>query len=122
MEAILEDLCRVCGWQTIQSTSSKKTILVHVSVCAVFSEKLLLAFRIATSKDCPEIHPPNDLYLVLLNNGACDNDQSSFKEDTLQVWSETLGQVNALYEGKSTGVCLLLAQVYILQPRLWNRL
>ena len=46
---------------------------------------------------------------MLLNNGACDNDQSSFKIDTLQVWSETLGLVYShphvqLYEGKSTGV------------------
>ena len=60
---------RKCHWKTFvgcaggklskvrTKPAAKKKILVHVSVCAVFSEELLSAFHISTSKDCPEIHP-----------------------------------------------------------------
>ena len=51
-----------CAGGKLSEVSSKKTI---ISVHAVFSEELLSAFYIATSKDCPEIHPTMQKYLLL---------------------------------------------------------
>ena len=56
----LDELCRVCGCKLhkVSTKPAAKKRYPCMYQCAAFSEELLSAFHIATTKDCYQIHPP----------------------------------------------------------------
>ena len=82
--SILKILCQK-NKKSEQNQQQEKTILVYVLVCAVFSEHSILQQAIIIQLGLSWDPPLNALYLVLLNNGACDNVQS--RHLTNVVWN-----------------------------------